>query len=296
MPFFVSQEAASALQEVPGNFSVSQELLGVFNEAPGNFSIAQTVLLALYEPPSPQNVSQTLVESALSVPGSFSIAQTVAAFLVCYDQIHPILPEYTPMSDFLLPTLPGLMWTNVKKPKFGTNIAPHVSGREVRVSNYSYPLYEWELKYEFLRADAYNELQQLMGFYLARRGMFDSFLYRDPQENNVYVNNTIGVGDNFKTEFTVTKTFGGFVEPVGYVDPATLLVYKDNVLQTIVTDYTFQTPNTIKLTTAPTIGQVISASYTWYYRVRFGEDSQGYENFMYQLWTLKKMTIESIKP
>ena len=33
----------------------------------------------------------------------------------------------------------------------------------------------------------------------------------------------------------------------------------------------------------PARGVVVSAGYTWYYRVRFGEDAQDYNNFMHQL-------------
>ncbi len=40
----------------------------------------------------------------------------------------------------------------------------------------------------------------------------------------------------------------------------------------------------------------MSASYTWYCRVRFGKDVQDYNNFMYQLWNLKKLTLEMVKP
>jgi hypothetical protein len=56
------------------------------------------------------------------------------------------------------------------------------------------------------------------------------------------------------------------------------------------------TPNTLSFPVPPAKGSVVSATYTWYYRVRFGEDVQDYNNFMYQLWELKKLSLEMVKP
>ena len=62
------------------------------------------------------------------------------------------------------------------------------------------------------------------------------------------------------------------------------------------TTWTLVTPNTLLFAVPPAKGVVVSAGYTWYYRVRFGEDAQNYNNFMYQLWDLKKLTLEMVKP
>ncbi|MEI8032784.1 MAG: DUF2460 domain-containing protein [Chlorobiaceae bacterium] len=198
------------------------------------------------------------------------------------------------MSDYLFPTLPGLQWDIVKAPKFSTQIAPHLSGREVRISSYAYPVWTWEMSYEFLRAGAEEELQTLMGFFLKRSGSFDTFLYQDPDETNIMTAVALGTGDATQSKWTLSKTYAGFTEPCGYVDPASIRVYFNAVEQT--SGWSFISPNQISFTTPPSIGVTITASYTWYYRVRFGEDRQDYNQFMFELWELKKVTLQSVKP
>jgi uncharacterized protein (TIGR02217 family) len=47
-------------------------------------------------------------------------------------------------------------------------------------------------------------------------------------------------------------------------------------------------------TTPPPAGQVICADFTYRFRVRFAEDSAEFENFMYQLWQLKQIKLQSV--
>jgi uncharacterized protein (TIGR02217 family) len=63
-------------------------------------------------------------------------------------------------------------------------------------------------------------------------------------------------------------------DPVGYtVDSETGLV-------------TFATP--------PPAGHAIAADFTYRFRVRFAEESVEFENFMYQLWQLKQIKLQSV--
>jgi uncharacterized protein (TIGR02217 family) len=250
--------------------------------------------------PTPNLRATHVTSEAISHSSTLKTRVSQTAIRVLYDviQLSPTVPTYYPVSNYLFPTLAGLTWNVVKKPKFSTVIAPHVSGREVRVSNYSLPLYEWDMTYEFLRANAFAELQTLMGFFLQRQGTFDTFLYKDPSENNIIVLGAVGAGDGALTVYTLTKTYAGFTEPVGYADPATLRVYftVGGVTTEQTTGWSFTSPNQIVFVSPPAIGTTITASYTWYYRVRFGEDAQDYNNFMYQLWELKKLSLLSVKP
>ena len=47
-------------------------------------------------------------------------------------------------------------------------------------------------------------------------------------------------------------------------------------------------------TTPPAAGHVIAADFTYRFRVRFAEDSAEFENFMYQLWQLKQIKLQSV--
>ena len=82
------------------------------------------------------------------------------------------------------------VWSRHKKPGFSTRVAPHVSGREVRVALMNFPLYEFETVYSGLTSSASSfaglgaaSLQSLMGFFLQLQGQFGTFLYTDPDDN-----------------------------------------------------------------------------------------------------------------
>ncbi len=218
------------------------------------------------------------------------------ALEILHEYPQPPYASFT-MSNLIFPSLPGLSWDVKKTPQFGTTIVKHPSGRETRVANYSHPLWKWEMSYEILReTQGYQELQALCGFFLARTGAFDTFLFADPSEPNTLTDYEIGVGDGFTNQFTLTKSYGGFIEPVGYADPSSLQVFVGGVAVLSPASWNFVSPNTLVFLNAPAAGIPITATYTWYYRVRFGEDAQDYNNFMYQLWDLKKLTLEMVKP
>jgi uncharacterized protein (TIGR02217 family) len=196
------------------------------------------------------------------------------------------------MSSARFPSLPGLGWSVHKKPIFSTRVAKHVSGREVRAALYAYPLYEFDLTYELLRAGAEAELQTLMGFYLQRQGQYDTFLYQDPTDCEA-VAQVLGTGDGRTTVFPFIRAFGGWVEPVGSVD-AVSAVRVGGVTQP--TGWSLQAPNALVFAAAPAVGVQVSADFSFSFLCRFLDDTHDYENFMNQLWSLKNCKLRSVKP
>jgi hypothetical protein len=77
----------------------------------------------------------------------------------------------------------------------------------------NFPRWEWEVTYDVLRSDSNAEFQTLVGFFNARQGSFDSFLYSDTYDNSVTTQN-IGGGTGTATAFQLVRTFGGFSEPI----------------------------------------------------------------------------------
>src|SRR5882724_657857 len=278
-----------------------------------NAFISQTEAEALVEPVSHALITQTQAEALVAPVSRARVTQALAAILwgsesharisqavaqVLYEYITPPIPRfaYIPLSNFLLPVLPGLQWDIIKTPQWKTSISPHISGREARATNYQFPLWSWEMHYSVLREySSFTELQTLLGFYQQRSGAFDTFLYPDPSEPNVVSLGAIGTGDGVTNNFTLTKSYGGFVEPVGYADPATVHVYVNASEVFQPGTFSFITPNTIAFVSPPAVSAAITASYTWYYRVRFSDDAQNYNNFFYKFWELKKFTIQSVK-
>jgi len=197
------------------------------------------------------------------------------------------------MSNAIFPTLPGVKWGRTKTPVWSTRIQTAVSGKETRRSYFSYPLWRFSLQYEFLRSGAQQELQQLVGFFNARQGSFDSWLYLDP-EDNAAVDQLIGNGDGVTTRFRLARDFGGYIEPVGSMQTdAGLSVTVDGA---VASNYTPDVDTgAIVFDTAPLAGAAIRWSGTFYYRCRFLQDSAEFQRFLKNLWSAQKIEFTSVK-
>ena len=192
------------------------------------------------------------------------------------------------MSNAVFPTLPGLGWSVGKKPMCKTAVQRTVSGKEFRASFMSYPLWEFSLNYEVLRAAAaYAELQSLVGFFNARQGAFDSFLYTDPNDNSV-TDYQFGTGDGATVAFQLTRAFGGFIAPVMNVNALTA-IKKGGGAQSSPADYSINSAGLVTFTSAPAGAAPLTWTGSFYFRVRFLQDAAEFEEFMRNLWQLKKL-------
>jgi hypothetical protein len=224
------------------------------------------------------------------------------------------------MSNEIFPTMPGLAWNVTRQPEFHTKIQKSISGREVRLAFTSNPMYSFKLSYEVLREDAkYSELRTLCGFFLARMGSFDSFLFSDPGDNSVKGQN-LGFGDGYRTSFQLVRAYGpsnsGFVEAVYYpstdlIDPGVdnvldisnilaapsivphtwPVVYVNDVQMFQGIDYTIGNNGVIEFSVPPSAGSVIKWDGKYFYRVRFNQDAAEFNQFLGNLWELKKCEL-----
>jgi len=124
--------------------------------------------------------------------------------------------------------LPGLTFSVHKKPAFNTRISKGSSGFEVRNALQEFPAWDFELTYDFLedRSGAESSLKTIMGFFLARQGSFDSWLFKDP-DDYLCVQSTCATLDGATTTaYFCREMTGGFLERVGQVDTAnTITLY-----------------------------------------------------------------------
>ena len=203
----------------------------------------------------------------------------------------------------VFPSLPGLAWSVTKSPTFQTRIQRAASGRELRALDYPYPLWQFTLVFDLLRdnpAAGYDELRTLMGFFMLCQGAFGTFLFRDPSDDQV-AGQQIGVGNASTTVFQLQRAMGttlpggGFQEPI--VAPNIVSAVHLNGITQSPASYSVD-PNTglVTFVTAPGSGLIISADFSYYFRCRFVDDSYAFENFMFQLWQLKKLTFISVRP
>ena len=207
------------------------------------------------------------------------------------------------MSTQVLPTLAGQGWDVVRTPVWDTTVQTNVSGKETRIANQTYPRWKWDISFNVLRQGtvfgiAYTEMSQLAGFYNARQGQFDSFLYTDADDNSV-TGQSIGAGDGTTTAFQLVRAFGSFVEPV--LAPNVVSAVKINgVPKTLGTDYTVgawgsSTAGVITFTTAPAASAAITADFTYYFPCRFSSDEFELTKFQQGFYSGKKLSFISLK-
>jgi uncharacterized protein (TIGR02217 family) len=196
------------------------------------------------------------------------------------------------MSNAVLPMLRGMSFPVEKTAVWKTKTQTHVSGKETRLNLWSYPLWQWSLSYDVLRSDAVNaELQSLVGFFNARQGSYDSWLFNDP-DDNVISAQAFGVGDGTTRAFQLSRTFGGWNEPVTAINAITQVT----VNGTPTSAYTLsQFTGLLTFTTAPAASAVLAWTGSYYWRVRFMDDQTTVSKFMTSLWENQGITFQSIK-
>lgn len=197
------------------------------------------------------------------------------------------------MSNAIFPTFPGVAWPIGRSPMWSTQVRESASGRQYALSKRLYPLWHFKLPFEVLRASGgFTEWQQLVGFINARRGRYDDWLYQHPRDCTV-ADQVFAVGDGASKTFTLVRTLGGFVEPVGGVDTATAVVKVAGV----VTAVTFSSDLAqVTFATAPALGASLTWSGTFYFRCRFLQDEIAIDEFMANLYSARSVEFRTFRP
>lgn len=197
------------------------------------------------------------------------------------------------MSSLVFPALPGLSWSVMRTPTFSVQVRTSDSQRETATIIMDKCYYSIELSYEMLRqGGTYDELQQIEGLFLTMRGSYDNFKFDDPN-NNTVMNGVIGTGNGTNKAFVLARNTGpSYYEAIGLVNQ--IANVKINGVTINPADYSLSLPNVIVFDTAPPNGHVVTATFTYYYLCRFGEDQHEYEQFMYRLYQLNQMTLKTV--
>ena len=209
------------------------------------------------------------------------------------------------MGNAIFPTLKGLTWDIVKTPMFSTQIIRSVGGNEIRASYYQTPLWSWKMSFEFLDNEmgSTKDLDALLKFYTDQEGAYTSFLFADPTQL-VVDDVPAGTGDGHTQIFNVTAPYAPqqMFYPVNsypymavdarvyisgtLIDPAHYALSAVNSTEITIT-FTDITP-------ADHAPVKISNVLVWW-RCRFADDSLEFNEFMYNLWDLKTLTIQSVR-
>lgn len=219
------------------------------------------------------------------------------------------------MSNAVFPSqIHGLTYTFLKTPEFSSLVQKSSNGATTRIGQQKNPIWHWELLFDYLY-DTYNspnntkpyapytDLQTLMGFFTGRQGRYDDFLFLDPNDCwaggapntqvslNVFTDGTGGTGNYYSP---LQRNLGGFLEDIIDLVPGSLQVWDGTTLLALNQDYTVGGPG-LAIAGLSTIGAYIrwrtlptapKASFQFYFRVRFEEDTQDFEKWAAGLWTI----------
>lgn len=200
------------------------------------------------------------------------------------------------MSELVFPQSAGMAWGLQKTPMWASRVQKSTSGKRQAVGYMSYPLYKYTLNFAVLREYAsFTELETLQGFFNQLKGQVDTFKFVDPVDAAVTTAQGIGTGDGVNKYFQLVRTYGGFVEPVFAPNVITSL-RKASVAQTNPTHYSVNTTGLITFVTAPTAGQVIDWTGTYYWRCAFSSDTLDFINDGLDIWKTNKISFETVKP
>lgn len=205
------------------------------------------------------------------------------------------------MSDVLFPDL-TIGYDLTRKPMFNTKIMTSVNGRELRASYQAVPKYEFSLTLPGLQ-ERKGELQAIEDFFIARRGAFDSFLFKMPWDNEY---ECTFVGDGTTTSFQLYKgqlPLGNTqsqvamdLDPTFWNEDDNQQFWSDNDDELFWDDtkITVSKSGVVQATKPLKAGHKFSVNGTFYYRCRFADDSQAFTLFSYRLWKGEVTLIGSL--
>lgn len=212
----------------------------------------------------------------------------------------------------------GFGWNFKQTQKFLTTKQKPQSGRgAVAASNQAGVLYDLELVFNYLKAQRISgtgsvvlDYAYLRDFYEAMQGSYGRFIF-DPsvyglanltvtQDTTQLQNGFCGIGNGTQTVFPMWRSTsvlgGGVVTQLERIQNVSLLsgVYVNGTEQELSAFTQTNFPAQITFNTAPAENAVVSWAGNYNYLCSFSEDSNEINEFMYQLYELKSLTLETI--
>lgn len=204
---------------------------------------------------------------------------------------------------FPLTTVRGAAWSVVKRPVYNTIEQTASNGRKIRLPQWIAPLWEFDFTWTVLsdninilpikQGNTYTDYITFLQWALGVYGKALDFVYQPEDSQQTLV--TLSPDANGNAQ--VVHYIGTFAEPVQEVNGTTIQVYFNGVLQAAPT---IGQPSSVApylgyvIQNCPT-GQTVQASFTYYYRCQLSDDKIDFEEFMYRLYELKKITIQQVR-
>jgi hypothetical protein len=128
-----------------------------------------------------------------------------------------------------------------------------------------------------------------MGFFMARRGRYQSFRFSDPDANTVNGHKFFDGYAVLNSSYQLYGSYAGVSFPV--FDPITVQIRSGHPSTGPVVAHTVGPTGRVTLVGSPQGQEGLYWTGTYYQRVRFEEDEQEFEKFMEKLWRAQKVSF-----
>jgi uncharacterized protein (TIGR02217 family) len=191
----------------------------------------------------------------------------------------------------VFPSFVGMAWPIPRTVELNTIKHEAISGKNIRIANWSYPKYHYEVPQNYLRLiQGAAEWPTLEGFFNSVSGPAGLWGYNDPNDNTA-TNQTFGTGDGATTTFQLIRAFGGFNMPVFLINGTPTV----NVAGSPTSSFTLSPYGAVVFASAPAASAALTWSGNFYMPCQFDEDTMIFENFMSQLARVKSIKFSTAK-
>lgn len=180
------------------------------------------------------------------------------------------------------PNIRTFAWKSTKEQKWNTVIKTAGSGKIRTMTTWQYPQYVITTEFAYLTPEQYREL---MGFFSLVKGGHEPFLFLDPED---YEEINIPLGRGRDGQWQALRRVGDYLEPVAYVED--VILYADGVR----VDGAFSDDGVIRCTGTVAPDAVITADYTYYWKVRL-DGSFTAEAVFQDIFKSKSMKLVTVR-
>jgi uncharacterized protein (TIGR02217 family) len=187
----------------------------------------------------------------------------------------------------VFPSIPGYVWPSSIAPFWNGIPQKTVTGRVVAATYQQYPLYRFAAQFAVLAQADYDTL---VGFFNQQQGNVIPFWFDAGPGNDSVTAQAIGVGDGNTKTFQLLRSVGGNAEPVAGAFGTTTAYVAGTAASA-----TFNSPSNgyVTFASAPASGAAVTWSGNYYFQCRFSKGTTEFEQFMYQLYKTKTVSLET---
>lgn len=159
-------------------------------------------------------------------------------------------------------------------PTFKTDVFTTNTALETRSARWSRPKHKYNAGFGILTT---SDMDAVRVFFLVTRGRYNSFRFKDWNDYQL-TSELIGTGNGVQLVYNITKKYTtgaySYTRPIYKPVASGLLVYVNNVLKTLTTDYTINTATgAITFVVAPPNTHTVKVTCEFDVPVTFGDDA-----------------------